>query len=164
MTILLYINIYLIPKRTCRLLATSPYMKVSCSAPVVLPQLRPDFHGNSKINRQTHQCNVFLIESARSSLLINGHTVIIICCQFTTKFFLFLDWYNRDRECAHYSHIEPCHTGQSRKKSPDYHSPKDSSRSSVRQNNPCNDHHSCCACCFKTTDFCILTDKTCYCE
>ena len=52
----------------------------------------PDFHGNSKINRQTHQCNVFLIESAWSSLLINGHTVIIICCQFTTKFFLFLDW------------------------------------------------------------------------
>ena len=52
----------------------------------------PDFHGNSKINRQTHQCNVFLIESARSSLLINGHTVIIICCQFTTKFFLSLDW------------------------------------------------------------------------
>ena len=76
--------------RTCRRLAASSYMKVSCSAPVVLPQLRPDFHGNLKINRQTHQCNVFLIESARSSLLINGHTVIIICCQFTTKFFLFL--------------------------------------------------------------------------
>ena len=52
----------------------------------------PDFHGNLKINCQTHQCDIFLIESAWSSLLINGHTVIIICCQFTTKFFLFLDW------------------------------------------------------------------------
>ena len=37
MTILVYINIYLIPKRTCRLLATSPYMTVSYLAPMGAP-------------------------------------------------------------------------------------------------------------------------------